>query len=564
MTEPLHIVRKDLKHLRWLLLVWVVLLIARVAAWSLGLSPISEPSQQFLLERSTGTIESVLLLVLAVVAARLVHEEPLVGWNAFWYTRPYSRGSLLVAKLLLAASVFVALPLLTDVATMAMYHVGPRAQLAASASFITGYVTWMLLAMAMAALTPSLGAFVLTTVATFTALSLITMTISAVSVFLRDPQTLVLNYSTEFDPVPGMVATLLIDAAMLGALAYQYRERRWRPAAALAATGIVASLAVPWLPYGGPPATDPGPWAHDPSSSPVVIERRPVMRTGVLFGAPKRLVYTPIRLTGVPREYDFTSNTLVDSTLTLTDGTRVINRLRGAILAPVSDSELPGTLTARRAALGDVTLITGNNEGNAQYWPAVMALSPREYERLRGRSGRLDATVRFNLYRTRRRAVLPLETGAAHDDRSSRIEVIRTERGADGLNVTIRRWRAYSPLATRRSAPGGGFVLYNRSRGEALTAVRRLQMATPAGTRNPSSGFPLLSFMGAMSGGLRYAGWSMEAEQFLFPDRIERPGGARTFESGWFDGASLAVLESSYAGVVTRSVTLEDFVIPSE
>ena len=44
MIEALHIFRKDVKHLRWLLLVWIVLLIARVAAWSLGLSPITEPS----------------------------------------------------------------------------------------------------------------------------------------------------------------------------------------------------------------------------------------------------------------------------------------------------------------------------------------------------------------------------------------------------------------------------------------------------------------------------------------------------------------------------------------
>jgi hypothetical protein len=82
--------------------------------------------------------------------------------------------------------------------------------------------------------------------------------------------------------------------------------------------------------------------------------------------------------------------------------------------------------------------------------------------------------------------------------------------------------------------------------------------------REVSGGLPVLSLMGAMSGGLRHDGLSMEAEQFLFPDRIERPGGPRLFESAWFDTASLAVLESSYAGTVTRSVTIEDFPIPAE
>ena len=32
MTKALHIVRKDLTYLRWLLLVWIALLVARVAA----------------------------------------------------------------------------------------------------------------------------------------------------------------------------------------------------------------------------------------------------------------------------------------------------------------------------------------------------------------------------------------------------------------------------------------------------------------------------------------------------------------------------------------------------
>ena len=70
--------------------------------------------------------------------------------------------------------------------------------------------------------------------------------------------------------------------------------------------------------------------------------------------------------------------------------------------------------------------------------------------------------------------------------------------------------------------------------------------------------------MGAMSAGLRHNGFSMDAEQVTFPDRIERGGETRTIESTWFDGARLAVLETSYAGTVTRSVTIEDFPIPAE
>jgi len=563
-TETLHIVRKDLKQLRWLLLLWIALLIARVAAWSLGLAPRGGQEYEFLLQRSTGTIESLLLLVLAFVAARLVHGEALVGWNAFWLTRPYSRSSLLVAKLLLATAVFIMLPLVADAVTMGMYHVGPRAQLEAGASFIASYVTWMLLALAMAALTSSLGAFVLTTVASFTALSLVTVAIGAASVFLREPVSILTFTIREFNPTPGIVARLVVDLAMLAVIVYQYRHRRWRTAAAIAATGLVVSLAVPFVPFADPAGPDPGEWARNPSASPAIVESRSQTRPVFVDGSRKRLVYAPVRLQGMPRDYDINSYFApVDSTLTLPDGTKVRSRQRTAMAFTAVDPESGGSLATKRAALGDVTLITGANEGNVQYWPALTTLSGEQYARLQGTSGRLDATVQLPLTRVRRRAVLPLEAGAADDDGLSRIQVIRTERGPAGLMVTILRWRAYSPVSGRRN-PAFSFALYNASRREALTPASRNQLAVPAGTTSGSNGSPVLSFMGAMSGGLRHDGLAMAAEQVLFPDRIERGRDSRTIDSNWFAGASLAVLESWYAGTVTRSVTVEDFMIPAE
>jgi hypothetical protein len=160
--------------------------------------------------------------------------------------------------------------------------------------------------------------------------------------------------------------------------------------------------------------------------------------------------------------------------------------------------------------------------------------------------------------------VLPVEAGAAHAEGLSRIEIVRIEHDPDGVWVTIRRWRAYSPLDNRRY-PTFGYALLNASRREALRPFTRNQLAVPAGTTpSGSSGSPVLSFMGAMSGGLRHDGWSMEAERVLFPDRIERERDSLTIDPGWFDAASLAVIETTYAGIVTRSVTVEDFPIPGE
>jgi len=275
------------------------------------------------------------------------------------------------------------------------------------------------------------------------------------------------------------------------------------------------------------------------------------------------MVFAPVRLQGMPRDYD-ADYAVVESTLTLPDGTRVSSRQRDTIGKTIPDTDSSGNLARRRALLGGMT-IRNSNLRNLERWTGLIALSQEQYERFRGTSGRLDATVQFRLSRTRRRAVLPLEAGAANAEGLSRIEIVRVEHGPEGLWVTLRRWRAYSPLDNRRY-PGVTYALQNESRREALGPISRRQLPVPAGTtpNSGSAGVPVLSFMGAMSGGLRHDGLSMDAEQVLFPDRLEREKDVLTIDPNWFEGASLAVIETSYAGIVTRPVTVDSFVIPTE
>ena len=59
-------------------------------------------------------------------------------------------------------------------------------------------------------------------------------------------------------------------------------------------------------------------------------------------------------------------------------------------------------------------------------------------------------------------------------------------------------------------------------------------------------------------------GFAVRVEKLRYPDRIVRPGETRTFDAAWFAGANLAVLETEPVGIVTRSVTLDNFVVPFE
>jgi hypothetical protein len=541
----------------------LAVLIARVAFWSLGTSARGGFAYEIVVSQSTGALGALQMVMLALVAARLVHEEPLAGWDAFWFTRPYSRNALMAAKLLFAAGVFVALPLIADLVTLALYHGGVRAQAEAAPTFLASYVTWTLLLLALAAMTPSLSAFVLTIVAALVSVSLLIVVFVAAALLLSEPSTG--PASRVEDPAPALAARLVVALTMLAVIVYQYRRRRWRTAAALAVAGLVAALAVPYLwpsAFERPFVPESGSWSPA-ATSPVVIDRQwrmQISRNSLRDGPPMRQVFGRVRLADMPRDFRIDSVD-IDSTLTLPDRTVLRSHQREGMQIPVADAEWPGHLAVRRAALGDVTVVRGSNEGNVELWPALIALSERDYARAARSAGRLDATLRFDLTRTRLRGTLPVKAGAALDDGTSRTEIVSIERGADGLTVGVRRWKASSPIEMRQSMYFA-YVLRNQSRREALTAIDLGRLPTPS-SGDGSMGLFLFS-LGSMTLGMSRDGFALESERFRYPNRIARPGESRTFDDAWFDDAELAVLETVYAGSVTRSVRIDDFAVPDE
>jgi ABC-type transport system involved in multi-copper enzyme maturation permease subunit len=562
--QTLHIVGKDLRRLRWLLPVWIAILVARVTLWSLDVS--QGRSSALLVGQSIIVLGTLQTVMLAFMAVRLVHEEPLVGWNAFWFTRPYSRQALLAAKLLFAAAVFIAVPLAADLITMAIYDAGAPAQMASAATFASSYVSWTLLVIALAAITPSLGAFVMASAAAAGGMTLLAMVIVMVGPLIIQPSAQV-SRQIAADPRPYVAAMLILDAALAAAIVFQYRQRRWRTAAALAVAGLIASVAVPLLSrFEQPVAAGAGAWSQDPAAAPVVVERswRVQLRRRAQE-APKQQVYARVNLQGMPATYDI-DFVDIDSTLTLSDGTKVRSRQSydDRLSRPLADSEPGGYFGVTANALGGLRIFRGRNQGNFEYWPALLTLSEEQYSRLRGQSGRLDATLQFVLNRIDRRVTLPLEPGASHADGLSRIEILRAGPETDSFVVTIRRWKATSPLAARPFRAETEFVLQNESRGEALTASDRIPLPTQQAYGVSSYEGPFrFPILGSVSIGMNREGFALRVETLRYPNRTQRTG-VRTFEPDWFAGASLAVLETAPAGVVTRSVTIDDFVVPSE
>lgn len=103
MKQTLHIFKKDARYLRWEILLVVVFM---------GMFVYMQTHPDAGDDGMRDLIAAALLGTLwAFVCARLIQAEPIPGDRQFWTTRPYSRGSLLGAKLLFVTA-FLTVPLL--------------------------------------------------------------------------------------------------------------------------------------------------------------------------------------------------------------------------------------------------------------------------------------------------------------------------------------------------------------------------------------------------------------------------------------------------------------------
>jgi hypothetical protein len=205
MRQVLHIFRKDIRYLRY----EIVLLIALSAAFTADATLRLAPEQWS---------DPVLMLAAVYLIIRVIHAEAIPGDTQFWITRPYRSGSLLAAKLLFLI-VVVNLPILAArflILVLAGFPVIPNLPgLLASQCFLM--VTTFLPVAAIAALTSRLSQFV------FSGLILFAVFASGLAArFTRDTPA----RWTGDEWLRAMIGDLLVLTVVAVVLAMQYRNRR--------------------------------------------------------------------------------------------------------------------------------------------------------------------------------------------------------------------------------------------------------------------------------------------------------------------------------------------------
>jgi hypothetical protein len=122
-----HIVKKDLRALKWPLALWIFVIIAKLGIGVVLLNADgTEGVEWFNKMDALAKILGIFEFVSFVLTAALVQQDLLVGTTAFWMTRPISGGRLLRAKLLSIGLVFGLLPVLVTLPWWQGCGYGPR------------------------------------------------------------------------------------------------------------------------------------------------------------------------------------------------------------------------------------------------------------------------------------------------------------------------------------------------------------------------------------------------------------------------------------------------------
>jgi hypothetical protein len=561
MTLTRHMLKKDFRYLRWMLIAWIALTIVDT------LSRVMMPALTVGSERfgNAAPFWSLLLwlaytMALFAFVSHQIQAEPLVGSTAFWLTRPVPRRALFQSKLL-GLLLFIALPgLIAEGLLMAAFHV-PAGSIVRSLMEQALSMLGLLLILAFAStVTSNLVRLLLLIIGTIIVLFVAALVASIVWQPTMDPN--MMRPNVPQDPTAGLVGSVVLAIGVAFAIWRHYARRRRAVAIGLfliaGAVSIAAEALWPGVSLFGGEPTLSGAWARDASISRLHLRAdaglpgRWVNETNAYnIGAGHtgervmRQIAAPLVLDGLPAEYTISPFTM-DARLQFEDG-RVI---RGNRSFPRNV-----TVSARTGAMLPVPY-RGADAVRNEEWPVLMTAPADELSRAGTRAGHYAGTFECLVTKHDRLGVLPLTPGATVTDGPRSLAIANAIFRPNACAVTIRT-TTVDTLADQLITPV--LVTSFRQRGDGLPL--RDQMAYTDGA--------YVGGIGSDGGGIG----SMHA-MFLLPmlrparpmeiayqiKRIFYPTSAAPIGSGPpCDQIELVVERTTYAGRLTRTVEIPDF-----
>jgi len=239
-TQILHIFRKDVRH-HW---PEILASLALLALYTWHEPRTWAPNRGFegdFLSLLFGLLPVLLPASWCFLILRVVHGENLVGDRQFWVTRPYEWPALLIAKVLFVL-LFLNVPFfIADAILLAEASFPPASHLPGLLFMqLLAVVTWILLTATLAAVTRSIGQFLLAVLGGF----LCATGISSLNSVVPNAE---MHSNSAF---PGALYVLLLAGTSAFVVLWQYARRlTWQSRLALCAAAAAVAILTAATPY---------------------------------------------------------------------------------------------------------------------------------------------------------------------------------------------------------------------------------------------------------------------------------------------------------------------------
>ncbi len=334
MNLLIHQFRKDCFRLRVPIALWLLLVLLRAALFTPGLAePGEDAATQVLYRVFTTLVPFLQNILLLVMVPLLIHEEPLVGTTAFWFTRPIDGWMLFRSKMLFIVVVFMLAPLLTEIGVLAAHGATPMQLALAVPEILLEDLKFFSYAVVLAALTLTFARYALLGSSILIGYLLLGIAASILYLYVEIPAFLRGAQSASLGDSQYVASALTLIAFAVVILAYQYRTRNARRAWVSVGGAVVVVLVIGyfWPLDFMPQQHHLGQAEIDTSGVTVAVSTEP--RSRRISDAyrlrskeePKKAISGRLEISGLPPGY-VAEPTEVNASLKLPDGTVVTHQ----------------------------------------------------------------------------------------------------------------------------------------------------------------------------------------------------------------------------------------------
>ncbi len=472
MNLVFHQLKKDVRRTRVVLVLWLLLVVLQFGLAGWNVKPGDAVMQTFA-ETLFGLLTVFNYLVVLVLVPLIVHQEPLVGTTAFWFTRPLSRGTVLASKALFVL-LLLALPILAQSIVFLANGVTLHDTLLAAPELLISQLCWILIIATLAVLTPNFARFAIVGAAVLIVWYLVLFILQMVLV-MRNPQAYASTLAS-LTASRGLVSSLVLIAFGGSVVLLQYLSRRFTLAVTLAVASLGFSLLVqyvwPWdfLKPAIHVVDDPG-FKADAIGAPVISSIRTNDQMALRGGTPLKEVQASLNFKNTPKGYIVQVGT-IDSVLKSADGQKI----------PLQPANQQGVFStsgnidpdAIELGLGGVPVLNMDNV----YWSSrpLVTLDAGTYGRYAATPLNYSAHFDCTAYKYVAVTELPLTKGARYDRGSEHLVITDVLNQPNGVDILLRQRNVHLLFAPRgqdgsaymQDQSSVVYVLVNKARRQAV------------------------------------------------------------------------------------------------